>query len=112
MQGSYSLLVLQVVATAAISTARGVSFAGAHTGAGLAIYGVSRTSGAIGDPVPIDCIGTTLMESGAAVTAGAAVEVDSVGRAINFAAGVKVGRALSAASAAGQMVEVLLFPAA
>lgn len=112
MQGSYSLLVLQVVATAAIATARGVSFAGAHTGAGLAIYGVSRTSGAIGDPVPIDCVGTALMEAGAAVTAGGAVEVDSVGRAINFSAGVKVGRALSAAAAAGTMVEVLLFPSA
>lgn len=112
MQGSYSLLVLQVVASAAISTGRGVTFAGAHSGAGLAIYGVSRTSGAIGDPVPIDCVGTTLMEAGAAVTAGAAVEVDSVGRVIDFSAGVKVGRALSAAGAAGTFVEVLLFPGA
>ena len=106
MQGSISLLVLNVVATAAIATGRGVTFAGAHSGAALAIFGVSRTSGAIGDLVPIDVIGTTLMEAGAAVTAGSAVEVDSVGRCINFATGVKVGRALSAAAAAGTMVEV------
>lgn len=112
MQGSISLLVQNVVAGATLPTARAVSFAGALSAAAAAIYGVTRTSGISGDLVPLDCIGTTLMEAGAAVTAGVAVEVDSVGRAVTFSAGVKVGRALTGAAAAGTLIEVLLFPGA
>jgi hypothetical protein len=113
MQGSISLLVLNVVAGGALATARGVNFAGAYPAAAAAIYGVTRTSAAAsGDLVPCDAIGTTLMEAGAAVTAGGAVEIDATGRAVNYSAGVKVGRALTAATAAGTLVEVLLFPSA
>lgn len=113
MQASISILVLNVVAAGALATARGVTFAGAYPAANAAIHGVTRTSAAaVGDLVPIDVIGTALIESGAAVTAGLALACDATGRVVDFAAGVKVGRALTAATAAGQMVEVLLFPSA
>ena len=48
---------------------------------------------------------------GAAVAAGATVKSDASGRAITWASsGAKVGLALEAATAAGQMIEVLLVP--
>lgn len=49
--------------------------------------------------------------SGAAVTAGATLKSDASGRAITWAtSGAKVGIALEAATASGQMIEVLLIP--
>ena len=47
--------------------------------------------------------------SGAAVTALAEVEVGTTGRAVPFSAGVKVGRALSAAGAADVQIWVELY---
>lgn len=109
MQGSISLLVLNVVAAAALATGRFVTTAGAVPAAAARVLGVTRTSAAAaGDLVPVDAVGTAIVEAGAAVAVGAAVETDSVGRAITLAAGVKCGHALSAASAAGQFIEVLL----
>lgn len=114
MQGSISLLVLNVVAGGALATARGVTFAGAYPSAGAAIYGVTRTlAAASGDLVPVDAIGTALVESGGTVTAGAAVKVDATGRVVDHdSTNVKVGRALTGAGAAGTLCEVLLFPSA
>lgn len=109
MQGSISLLVLNVTASATLATARFVTGAGALAGAGAGARGVTRTPGVSGDLVPIDVIGTALVESGAAVTANGPVKSDATGRAIDQGGtGVITGYALSAASAAGQMVEVLL----
>lgn len=110
MQGSISLLVLNVVAGGALATARGVTAAGAYPASGAGIRGVTRTSaGASGDLVPLDVVGTALMESGAAVTKDGPVMCDSTGRAIDkTSTNVIVGYALNAATAAGQMVEVLL----
>lgn len=109
MQGSFSLLVLSVAAAGALAVGRFVTFAGGYPAAGVGAHGVTRTSaGASGDLVPIDVIGTALVESGAAITAGALVETDVTGRCITRSAGVILGRALNSSSAAGQMVEVVL----
>jgi hypothetical protein len=48
------------------------------------------------------------VRSGAAIAAGAAVQSDATGRAITLAAGVRIGVAWSAATAAGQLVAVEL----
>lgn len=110
MQGSISVLVLSVVAGGALATARGLTAAGAYPAAGAGIRGVSRTSAAAsGDLVPIDVVGTALMEAGGACTKDAAVMVDATGRVLDkTSTNVVVGYALNAATAAGQMVEVLL----
>ena len=110
MQGSISQLVLNVVAGGALAVARGVTSAGAYPSAGAGIRGVTRTSAAAsGDLTPIDVIGTALMESGGTVTANGAVKCDASGRAIDQGGtGTIVGYALSAAGAAGTVVEVLL----
>ena len=73
--------------------------------------GVSRQAAAIGDKVTVDVLGTSIVEVGAAITAGATVSSDTVGRAITWAVGAaKVGMALQSATAAGQFIEVLLIP--
>ncbi|HEV7914516.1 MAG TPA: capsid cement protein [Albitalea sp.] len=108
-----ALLTLTVTATAAVAANRGITSLGAVPAAAAAIAGVTRTSGGIGDLVPVDVMGTTLIESGAAIAAGAAVEVDNQGRAITLAAGVKAGRMApgqAAAGAAGVLVEIVLIP--
>jgi hypothetical protein len=110
MQGSISLLVLSVAAGGALATARGVTGAGAYPSAGAGIRGVTRTSAAAsGDLVPVDCLGTALMEAGGTVTVQGPVKCDASGRAVDQGGtGTIVGYALSAASAAGTIVEVLL----
>lgn len=110
---NHAVQTLTIVATAALSIHRGVTVAGAVPGAGAAIAGFTRTAGAIGDPVPVDTLGTTLAETGGAVAAGAAVEVDNQGRVVTLSTGTKVGRMApgqAAAGGAGAIVEIVLIP--
>jgi hypothetical protein len=106
-----SLLCLSLVATTAVTTLRFVTPAGALAGADANTLGVTRSTGAIADKVPVDILGTAIVEAGAAVAAGATVKSDATGRAITWVtSGAKVGLALDAATAAGQFIEVLLIP--
>jgi hypothetical protein len=105
-----AILTLTVKAAAALTANRAVTVAGAVPAAGAACIGVTRTAGATGDLVPVDALGTTMAEAGAAVAVGDALEVDNLGRVITLNTGVKVGRALQAASAAGKVIEVVLIP--
>ena len=110
MQGSISLLVLNVTAGGALATARGVTAAGAYPLANAGIRGVTRTAAlASGDLVPIDVIGTTIVESGGAVTKDAAQMIDATGRVLDkTSTNTVVGYALTAAAGAGTMVEMIL----
>lgn len=112
MNPNISLLTLTVSAAAALSANRFVTALGAVPAAGAACIGVTRTSAAAaGDRVPVDVIGTAIVETGAAVAAGAAIECDSSGRAITLASGVKLARMApgqAAAAGAGELVEVVL----
>jgi hypothetical protein len=103
-----SLLTLTVLLTGAVAAARFVTPAGAQAAAGGNTLGVARSPGAIGERIPVDAIGTAVVEAGAAVAAGASIGADASGRAITWASGAKVAIALEAATAAGQFVEVLL----
>lgn len=66
----------------------------------------------VGASVTVATHGISLVEAGAAVTAGEPVKLDSVGRVINATRGtdaaVYVGVAIQATTAAGQLVPVLL----
>lgn len=110
MRNSMALLTLTGVLSATVSACRFVSTALAQCGAGANAYGVARTEGVAGDAVPIDVLGTAIVESGAAIAAGAAVEADASGRAITHDAGVVLGRLApgESAAASGQLVEVIL----
>lgn len=108
---SESLLTLTITAIGAIASARFVTPAGAQAGADVNTFGVSRFAAAAGEKVSVDVLGTAVVEAGAAVAAGATVKSDASGRAIPWAtSGAKVSMALEAATAAGQMIEVLLIP--
>lgn len=108
---SFPILTLTMIATATIPANRFVTFGGTVTVADANSCGVARTAAAIGDAFPYDSLGTAVVESGAAVTAGASVKSDGTGRAIDWAtAGAKLGQAMQAATAAGQFIEVRLMP--
>lgn len=112
MRNSSPLLTLTDIATAAIVAQRFVGFTGAQAGAGLNARGVAQEAAAIGNQFSVDVIGTTVVEAGAAIAAGALIECDATGRAITHAAGVVLGRLApgESAAAAGEFVEVVLFP--
>jgi len=110
-QQSSPLLTLPVLLAAAVAAQRFVTAAGAQAVADSNAIGVSRTAGAIGERVPTDVIGTTVVQTGAAVAQGATVKFDASGKAINWAAsGARLAIALEAATAADQFIEVLLIP--
>lgn len=108
-------LTLTVAAAGVLAANRFITQAGAYPAAGAAAFGVTRTSAsAAGDLVPVDVQGTTIVEAGAAVTLDAAVMLDGTGRVVPLAGAGKspVGRAMQAAGAAGDLIEVLLVPSA
>jgi len=110
MSQSVSLLTLSVRASATLTAQRFVSPTGGLPTAGGNALGVARTDGAEGDLVPVDVIGTAVVEAGAAIPAGTAVEVDAQGRAVPQSTGVTLGRLApeAVAAAAGDRVEVIL----
>lgn len=105
-----AVLALSLKLSGTVTANRFVTPAGAQAGAGANTLGVCRQSGVSGDMATIDVLGTAQVESGAAVAVGATIAADSSGRGITWASGAKVGLALEAATAAGQIIEVLLIP--
>ncbi|WP_306603921.1 DUF2190 family protein [Azonexus sp.] len=110
-QQAISLLALTVGLTGAAAANRFITPAGAQAGAGANTLGVTRSAGSIGEKVPVDVIGTAVVEAGAAITQGDTLKVDANGKAITWAvSGAKVAIALQAAGADGALIEVLLLP--
>lgn len=106
---SIAVLTLTIAATGTIAASRLVTPAGAQAGADANAIGVARVAAVSGDKIPVDVLGTTVVEAGAAVAAGATIKSDASGRAITWVtSGARVGIALEAASGAGAMFEVLL----
>ena len=110
MRNGISLLAVAITATGAITSNRFVTAAGALTGAAGNAQGVAQSDAAIGAKVTATVIGTEVVETGAAIAAGALIESDATGRAITKAAGVTLGRLApgEVATAAGQFVEIIL----
>lgn len=112
MPQSIPLLTLTVIAAGALTEHRFVGHDGNAAGAAGNALGVARSDAVADDAVGVDVLGTTVVEAGAAIAAGAAVEVDASARAVTKGAGVAVGRLAPGASAgaAGDLVEVILIP--
>lgn len=88
-----------------------VTAAGAPASAAGNAVGFAQVGGASADVVPVTVLGTTKAIAGAAITAGALVEVHStVSKVVTKSAGVAIGRALTAAAADGDEIEVLIIP--
>lgn len=111
--GNIAILTLTVAAAGSLSSNRVVTQAGAYPAAGGKSFGVSRTSAeAQGDLVPVDVLGTSIAEAGAAFATDTDLMVDAQGRVIPLTTGSKypVARAMQLSSGAGALVEVLLIP--
>lgn len=114
-KASIALLTLTAIASATVAANRCITAAGAYPTAGGLPLGVTRSSGVSGDPIPVDVLGTAVVEAGGAITADTPVMVTSTGKVVaHDGDGDKhaIGRALEAAGADGDFVEVLLTPSA
>lgn len=105
-----SILTLGVTAAAALAQHIAVTAAGAVATAGSNAAGFTETSAASGERVPFTALGTAIATAGAAIAAGDAVEVGTAGKVITKTTGVAVGRAMTAAAADGDKIEVLVIP--
>lgn len=97
-----------VTAAASIDKNLFVGFTGALCASGAKAMGVSQTLTDPGDALPVTYLGIMPVVAGAAVAAGVQVQSDASGRAITLAAGASNGYALDAASAAGDLIRVLI----
>lgn len=108
---SISLLTLTVTADATTppEAHRFTTGAGAYPAAKAKALGVTEFDGEASKALPVTAIGTAVVTAGAAIAVDTEVEVfGTEGKAGPFTDGVKVGRALTAASADGDKIEVLL----
>lgn len=105
------ILTLSVVSAAAIVAERFVTKAGGTPAAAAKGFGVARAAAdAAGQVVPVDVLGTAICSAGAAIADDADLELNASGQVITRSAGVKVGKALQAAAAVGDRIEILLTP--
>lgn len=106
MKTEQPILTTSVLAAAALTARRFVTTAGAVPAAGAKVLGVTNADYASGEQAGVGVLGILLVEAGAAVSADDQVQSDANGCAITLAAGVDCGRALDAATAAGQFIRV------
>ncbi len=109
-QNNTPCLTLPVKLTAPVLKYTFVDLTGANATAAAYSHGVAMTDGAIGEVIPVVVLGTAPVIASAAIAKGAKVEVAAAGKAATIAAGIAVARAMEAAAAANQIIEVLLLP--
>lgn len=105
-----SVLTLSAIAATALGQHIAVTAAGAVATAAGRAAGFTDTSAASGERVPFTALGTAIVTAGGAIAVDAAVEVGTGGKVVTKSAGVTVGRALTAAAADGDKIEVLVIP--
>ena len=105
-----ALLALSFTSLSALSEYQPVQATGAAATAGGNAVGFSDTVvPSAGQRFAATSIGTSLAVAGAAIAVGALIEVHStVTQVVTRSAGVAIGRALTAASGAGDVIQVLL----
>ena len=113
MNPSIPTLTLTVIAAAALVNNRALNQAGNYPAAGGLAFGITRSDAATGDPTPVDVQGTAIATAGAAFSKDVPLMVGTDGKLIaHDGDGDKhaVARSMQAATADGQLVEVLLVP--
>lgn len=99
---SRPILTLTIAAAAALTAHRFVTAAGAHATAAGDALGVSRTGAATGEVLPVDVVGTAVVEAGGNIAAGAPVQAGTNGVAVAATASALVSRVI-AGGAAGNL---------
>jgi hypothetical protein len=103
-----SILSLSVKLTADAKAHTFVSYLGGAPSAANPPLGVAQYDGDAGDMITLDVIGTAKMLAGGAIAVGDAIEAGANGKGVKKNAGAAVARALEAAKADGDIVEVFL----
>lgn len=107
-----SLLSVGLTSAAALAQYQPVQATGAAAAAaGNAVGFAQNTVAAAATRFNATVLGTSIAIAGAAIAAGALVEVHTtVTQVVTKAAGIAIGRALTAAAAVGDQIEVLIIP--
>ena len=111
MSQSLPVLTLTKLASGAVAARRFVGFDGAQLGADVRALGVSRYAAEDGQAMPVDVLGTTVVETGGEFAIGDELTSDADGRAVvNPGVGgeIIVADPMEASTGACQFVEVLL----
>ncbi len=101
-----------LVATAALAAHRFVAYDGGYPtadGGVKDVQGITETAAAIGEAVAVVTGYSYLVEAAGALAFGALVKSDASGKAIAGSADDFCGRALGAATQAGQLIEVQIY---
>lgn len=106
----HAVQTLTVLAAGTITKNRFVTIGGVTATAAATAFGVAATSAASGEYFPVNTLGTSIVQAGGAISAGAAIEVGTGGKAVTKSSGVAVARAIEAASGDGVLIEVFLIP--
>lgn len=101
-------LTITATLTAAVVENRFLGFDGDYASAAGNSLGTTNTDGDIGDNIAVDVLGVVTVEASAAIAVGADIEVAADGKAVTQTSGIIVARALTAAAADGDKIEVLL----
>jgi hypothetical protein len=92
-------------AAGTISAGQPVGIDGAAAAAAAAILGIAKADVVSGDYDSVLVIGECELVASAAITAGAEIECAGTGQVRTLAAGQKIGRALTAAAAGGDVIK-------
>lgn len=105
-----AILIKSLQASGAVSAKRFVDFNGRQIdSAGKGALGIALYDADDGEAVPVVVLGTAVVESGGIISVGDYLTSDANGKAITATTGQTINAiALSAASGAGQEIEVLL----
>lgn len=85
-----------------------VDYDGTLPAAGSKPFGVTQYESVAGDDLAVDTYGIVKVQVGAAVTAGADLEVAADGQVITLNTGKSVGIALTGATTAGDLINIKL----
>ena len=103
------VLTLSAVAAEALAAYRFITVGGGYpAAAGDAVAGVTRHHAAAAERVSYTVLGTATVEAGGAIPAGNAIKSSAAGKAIDHDNGEKVGVAIEAAAADGDLIECLV----
>ena len=99
---------ITITANSAITNKRFVDFNSDPCAAGTKSLGVADDDAAAGEILSLVTLGVAIVEAGAAITKGSAVESAAGGKAITKSTGTLNGYALDAATQAGDFIRVFL----
>jgi hypothetical protein len=103
-----SIFALPLLLTAEVKKGAFVDIGGKTAEPGGYALGVAYVDGSAGEAVAVDVLGTAQVVAGGSIAVGAEIEVGADGKAVTRASGTLVGRALQAATSAGDVIEILL----